>query len=287
MRRAGAEGGCAGHGGQLYTSGVGGPMSRGGGVVIVIASPPMKAWNSLFALALTLGLASVGVAACSGGDSTATASTSTGGGSSTSASGTGGAGTSGTGGAASTGTGGAGGGSTSASTSTTASSSASTSGSGGMAAFSLTSTGFSEGMVIPVKYACKPAGMDVSPDLSWTTGPSGTLSYAVVLTDKTNNLIHWVIWDIPGGTAALPENVQKKANPAVPAGSQQVKSFDNSTFGYRGPCPPNTHTYEFAVFALDVATLPNVTTASSRMQVKAEILNHDLGSATLTGTYTP
>jgi hypothetical protein len=81
--------------------------------------------------------------------------------------------------------------------------------------------------------------------------------------------------------------VEKKANPAIPPGARQVKSYDNQTFGYLGPCPPSLHTYEFAVFALDVATLPGVTTASTRAQVNTEILKHDLASTTLTGTYTP
>lgn len=247
----------------------------------------MNAWTSLFVL--TLGLISVGATACSGGDTTATTTTSTGDATATSASGTGGAGTSGTGGAASTGSGGAGGGSSSstssASSSSAVSSSASTSGSGGMAAFSLTSTGFTEGSEIPVTYSCK--GANTSPDFTWTPGPSGTLSYAVVLTDKSNNLIHWVIWDIPGATTSLPADLEKKANPAIPAGAKQVKAYDNATFGYLGPCPPSVHTYEFAVFALDVATLPGVTTASTRKQVDTAILNHDLASATLTGTFTP
>jgi len=141
-------------------------------------------------------------------------------------------------------------------------------------------------MAIPSKYACSP-GANGSPDLTWTAGPAGTLSYAVVLTDKSNNLLHWVIWDIPGGTTLLPAGVEKKATPAIPAGSKQVKSYDNKTFGYLGPCPPNKHTYEFAVFALDVATLAGVTTASTRAEVNTEILNHDLASTTLTGTYTP
>jgi hypothetical protein len=156
-----------------------------------------------------------------------------------------------------------------------------------MAAFTLTSTGFSEGMVIPDKYTCKVPALNHSPDLTWTTGPAGTLSYAVVLTDKSNSYVHWVIWDISVATTSLPASVENKANPAVPAGSKQAQSYNNSTFGYLGPCPPNKHTYEFAVFALDVATLPNVTTATNRDLVKAEILNHDLASATLTGTYTP
>jgi len=156
---------------------------------------------------------------------------------------------------------------------------------GGMTAFALTSTGFTEGAAIPAKYAC--AGANVSPDLTWTMGPAGTQSYAFVFTDKSNNLIHWVIWDIPSSTLSLPEGVSKVANPPVPAGAKQVKSYDNKTFGYLGPCPPSVHTYQFAVFALDVATLPNVTTNSTRQAVEAEILAHDLASATLSGTYTP
>jgi Raf kinase inhibitor-like YbhB/YbcL family protein len=160
-----------------------------------------------------------------------------------------------------------------------------TSGSGGMAAFTLTSTGFAEGAAIPAKFAC--AGANTSPDFAWTPGPTGTLSYAILLTDKSNNLIHWVMWDIPAATTSLPADLEKKANPAIPAGSKQAKAYDNQTFGYLGPCPPSVHTYEFAVVALDVATLPNVTTASTRPQVDAQILNHDLGTATLTGTYTP
>lgn len=253
----------------------------------MIASSIMKACTAL--LALTLGLASL--PACSGDESTGTTGTSSTGATSTSTSATTGSGSGGSGGTSSTtGAGGAGGGVTSGTGSGTSSASASSSGaggSGGMAAFALTSTAFSEGMVIPDKYTCAIPNLNGSPDLSWTVGPTGTLSYAVVLTDKSNAYIHWVIWDIPGGTTSLPASVQKKANPAVPAGSKQAKSYDNQTFGYLGPCPPNKHTYEFAVFALDVATLPNVTTATDRAQVKKEILNHDLGTTTLTGTYTP
>lgn len=143
--------------------------------------------------------------------------------------------------------------------------------------------------MIPDQYACNNGpGKNTSPDLSWTAGPAGTLSYAVVLTDKTpSDYLHWVIWDIPAGTIALPASVENKANPAVPAGSKQVKSYDGQTYGYLGPCPGETHTYEFAVFALDVATVPNITTASTLAQAKKQILNHDLASATLTGTYAP
>ena len=51
---------------------------------------------------------------------------------------------------------------------------------------------------------------------------------------------------------------------AIPPGSKQVKSYDNATFGYLGPCPGgNVHSYEFDLYAVDAATLPGVTTSSS------------------------
>ncbi|MEO5726584.1 MAG: YbhB/YbcL family Raf kinase inhibitor-like protein [Byssovorax sp.] len=234
-------------------------------------------------LAITLGLASL--TACSSSDTTSTSSTgetssvTTGAGGSGGSGGSGGAGVS-----SSTGVGGAGGATTSSATASSTASGSSSS-TGCMVAFALTSTGVTEGAAIPPQYAC--AGNNGSPDLTWTQGPAGTLSYAVVLTDKSNSLLHWVIWDIAGATTSLPAGVEKTANPAIPAGSKQGKSYDKKTFGYLGPCPPNMHIYEFAVFALDVAALPNVTTASTLTQVKAEILNHDLATTTLTGTYTP
>lgn len=241
----------------------------------------MKTCTAFFVI--TLGIASL--TACSSSDTTSSTS-STG---ETSSATTGGGGSGGSGGSSSTGVGGAGGATTSSATTSSATASSTASGSssstGGMVAFALTSTGVTEGAAIPPQYAC--AGNNGSPDLTWTQGPAGTLGYAVVLTDKSNNLLHWVIWDIAGATTSLPAGVEKTANPAIPAGSKQGKSYDKKTFGYLGPCPPNTHTYEFAVFALDVAALPSVTTASTLAQVKAEILNHDLATTTLTGTYTP
>jgi Raf kinase inhibitor-like YbhB/YbcL family protein len=140
-----------------------------------------------------------------------------------------------------------------------------------------------EGAAFPAIYTC--AGQNISPPLGWTGAPAGAKSYAIVLTDTTIQLIHWVLWDIPAAVAATPEGVETKAAPADPAGAIQAKSYDNSTFGYLGPCPSGKlHTYQFALHALDTATLPGVTSASTRAQVEAAILPHSLGKVTLTGT---
>jgi Raf kinase inhibitor-like YbhB/YbcL family protein len=153
----------------------------------------------------------------------------------------------------------------------------------GSSAFRLTSTAFAEGAMIPSAHTC--AGTNVSPPLEWTAGPAGTLSYAIVFTDRSNGLIHSVIYDIPASVTSLPMNVENVANPTAPAGAKQVRGYDNTTYGYLGPCPSGMlHTYEFMVYAVGVAALPGVMTTSTRAQVNTAILANDLLSAPLTGT---
>lgn len=151
-------------------------------------------------------------------------------------------------------------------------------------AFAITSTAFTEGTPIPAAHTC--AGTNVSPPLSWTPGPAGTLSYAVVLTDKTNNLVHSGIYDIPSSITSLPMNVEKVAMPSNPAGSKQVLAYNNMA-GYAGPCPGATaHTYEFMVYAVDIGTLPGIMTSQKGAALVTALQAHDLATATLKGTAT-
>jgi Raf kinase inhibitor-like YbhB/YbcL family protein len=146
-------------------------------------------------------------------------------------------------------------------------------------AFMLTSPAFMEGGNFPTANTC--TGNSVSPALAWTAGPAARMSYAIVLTDKTISLRHWVLWDIPPDTMSLPANLPKTATLTMPAGAKQVSISGN---GYAGPCPPTgVHTYEFAIYAVDVATLPMVMTNSQPAAVETAILAHQLAKATLTG----
>jgi phosphatidylethanolamine-binding protein (PEBP) family uncharacterized protein len=56
--------------------------------------------------------------------------------------------------------------------------------------------------------------------------------------------------------------------------------------GYAGPCPPNAHMYQFKVYALATAALPNATMGTTKDQVVTTAATN-LGTATLTGTFTP
>jgi Raf kinase inhibitor-like YbhB/YbcL family protein len=154
------------------------------------------------------------------------------------------------------------------------------------ATFTLTSPAFAEGGVIPDENAC--AGANISPELNWTPGPAGTMGYAVVFTDTSPPpLVHWVIYDIGGTATGLPADVENTYAPTDVPGAHQTISYSPGIRGYLGPCPGTMHTYQFEVFALDVATLPGATMATTRAQAVAIIETHDLASATLTGTFTP
>ena len=73
--------------------------------------------------------------------------------------------------------------------------------------------------------------------------------------------------------------------PASPAGSKQVTSYDGVTYGYKGPCPPATHVYRFQLYGLNIATLPGVTTGSTRPQLQTAINGRSIGSTSLVGSY--
>ena len=121
-------------------------------------------------------------------------------------------------------------------------------------------------------------GQNVSPALSWSTGPAGTQSYAVIMVDpdvpagdamdkfnkegqtiaandERQNFYHWVLVDIPAGTTSLAEGadssgITPKGKPIGPT-ENGVRGVNDYTLfmsgdmegqygGYDGPCPPWT-----------------------------------------------
>ena len=158
-------------------------------------------------------------------------------------------------------------------------------GQGGGAAFALTSTAFAQDAMIPMQYECSPSGQNISPPLAWTAGPSGTMSYAVVLRDLDfmNGFVHWAIWDIPASATGLPEDVEHVYQPADPAGAKQAP-FNGGEIGYHGPCSPSSvNTYEFTVYAIDVATIPGLDAMSTKEEAATAIVGAATATATLSG----
>ena len=156
----------------------------------------------------------------------------------------------------------------------------------------LTTTAFADGAIIPLKYTqASPAGA-VSPDLTWTNVPAGTQSFVLWMHDvdlalnKTSeDNLHWLVWNIPGQSTGLPENVPNGAQ--IADGSFQVSYAGPN---YRGPGAPATgplHHYVFELFALDIK--PDEKPAATALDTKTNIFKmmqgHILGKAAYVGLF--
>ena len=122
--------------------------------------------------------------------------------------------------------------------------------------FRLTSSAFAPGEMIPEKYGRH--GEDISPSLEWSDPPEGTQSFALIFeTDLRPGggesiWIHWILYNIPAETHALPEAVKPDAAGRLPDGSQHLEnSWQELKYG--GPNPPHVSTlrYYFRLYALD------------------------------------
>jgi Raf kinase inhibitor-like YbhB/YbcL family protein len=142
----------------------------------------------------------------------------------------------------------------------------------------VSSTAFAANQPIPSKHTCD--GDNTSPPLSWTAGPEGTKSYALIVDDPdapSGTYTHWVAWNITG--ASLPEAVKTDTKEGL---SQGLNSSRQP--GYMGPCPPSgTHRYVFKVHALDT-TLDLGPGTNKDALVKA-MDGHVLAKGELVGTY--
>jgi hypothetical protein len=131
-------------------------------------------------------------------------------------------------------------------------------------------------------------GDNLSPALAWSGVPDGTKSLALTVYDPDaptgSGWWHWVVFDIPAGTSALPKGVGKGA--ALPVGTRQGRNdFGTSEFG--GACPPvgdKPHHYIFTVYALKVPKLEVGADASAAL-IGFMINANRLGAATLNARY--
>jgi phosphatidylethanolamine-binding protein (PEBP) family uncharacterized protein len=138
-------------------------------------------------------------------------------------------------------------------------------GTGGMTAFELTSPGLvgSEDCSADARDTCplftceqtNPGGNE-SPGFSWTAGPPGTMSYALVMQDlvfmpQGEPYPHWTLWNIPASVTALQAMLGGGAMPAQPAGASQVSQRGDNSFAGSGGCG---NVYEFVLLALSVPT---------------------------------
>jgi Raf kinase inhibitor-like YbhB/YbcL family protein len=152
----------------------------------------------------------------------------------------------------------------------------------GADSLALSSTSLREGQ-FPASFTCN--GANTSPALAWNAPPANTQSLALILNDRDaplGSFVHWVLFELPATTRALPEAVPTQEQLAD--GSRQGRN-DFGEIGYGGPCPPGhaRHRYVFLLFALD--TKLNLPAGSSRNEVEAATNGHVLARGTLTASF--
>jgi Raf kinase inhibitor-like YbhB/YbcL family protein len=147
----------------------------------------------------------------------------------------------------------------------------------------VTSSAFGQDETIPSSAAHSAVGgQNLSPQLAWSAGPSGTQSYVLSCWDPdaptTVGFCHWIRFGIGADIHELGE-----ADETV--GTDGFTDWGESRYG--GMAPPAgdpPHHYQFTVYALDVASPrldPQVTYARFRFTIR----DHVLAAGTLIGRF--
>jgi Raf kinase inhibitor-like YbhB/YbcL family protein len=131
-------------------------------------------------------------------------------------------------------------------------------------------------------------GDNRSPPVSWSKGPNGTLSYALLIEDdsvaRKEPIAHWVLYDMPGTASRIAENQPKDAQ--LDSGALQGLNVRKEV-GFIGPKPPagETHNYHVEVFALNtrLRLKPDETQRDDLVQA---MKGHVLASGDLVVNYT-
>ena len=158
-------------------------------------------------------------------------------------------------------------------------------GGGGPPRFSpllMESTAFEDGGIVPQKYAGREG---VQPGFTFSNAPDTTVSYAIIFHDLdvalqggTNDVLHWLAWNIPAAAKGIPEG-------SLPAGSVTGRNIagQNSYFGPGAPPGPRYHHYVFELYALSAnLDLPNT---AGRDELLAAMAGKIVAKAAYVGRY--
>ena len=154
--------------------------------------------------------------------------------------------------------------------------------------FKAMSPAYSDGGQIPTQYSCADPNA-ISPALQWSNPPMGTTSFAVIFHDMEGapakgsmDVTHWALWNIPGTSSSVAENVKPDASPDGMVQGKNVRGVN----GYQPPCPPpgaTPHHYVFEIYALD--TRLDLAAGSTRADLLKAMDGHVLGKAAYVGMF--
>jgi Raf kinase inhibitor-like YbhB/YbcL family protein len=109
---------------------------------------------------------------------------------------------------------------------------------------------FEDGGIVPFRHSC--FGENVQPGFRFLDAPDGTAGYAIILHDidvaldgRTEDGLHWVVWNIPAAAGGIPEG-------SLPNGAVTGRNVENKNafLGPGAPAGARYHHYVFELYAL-------------------------------------
>jgi Raf kinase inhibitor-like YbhB/YbcL family protein len=158
--------------------------------------------------------------------------------------------------------------------------------------FQILSSAFLDSGGLNYKYTCSAGAAAVTPPLTWGNVPMGVQSFTLIAHDMDprpmkglNDILHWMVWNIPGTATSLPENVASTSATLPDGTTQSNGNGQGPNFGYRAPCPPAgpPHHYAFELYALDTKT--NLPPTATRDEVTKAMDGHIVAHSVIIGLY--
>lgn len=144
--------------------------------------------------------------------------------------------------------------------------------------FTITSPAFPIAGELPVDHTC--AGDDVSPPLTFTGVPPGTVELALTVTNPSAGSVYWIVAGMAPGTTALNQG-------SVPLEAIEAANSAGE-FGWSGPCPEpgETQQLELTLHALTEpsALEPSMTASEAVAHLQGLPATRTIGTATATGS---
>jgi Raf kinase inhibitor-like YbhB/YbcL family protein len=153
--------------------------------------------------------------------------------------------------------------------------------------FTLTSSAFENGGLIPVDYAGSgvTGGRNLSIPYDWIGTPEGVRSFALVVVDQhpvAHEWVHWMVTGIPADVSSLAEGASGRS---MPKGSVEHENT-GGRIGYGGPQPPagtGNHEYKATLYGLDIESVdPDVRALSDFNEA---LDGHVIASASHSGLF--